>query len=131
MHWRLILRIVLTFWVWFYTPNVDRLHAEEPKPVRIIRLDPHTGLAPVYFRTTVWVEPHEGNRELCLVWGQEMVESSCRQLEGLSSPKAFHYPVNRTRLLIYSGQNVVAAVVTRNDGSVHVAKEFIEVRRPE
>lgn len=129
LNWRLIGRVVLSFWVWFYMPNMDRvLRAEEPKPVKIVRVYPKLSLGATQFKVTVWVEPHEGNRELCLVWGQDLYEQSCRQLYGTQSPRAFHYPLSNSKMLKYVGTNFVAVVLKRSDGSTYTVKETVEIR---
>ncbi len=130
-HWRVIVQIVLTFYIWFYAPDPERVLHADPKPVAI-KVNPRVGISPVTPRITVRVERHEGNRKLCLYWGKdgwdpEFYESSCRE-HNPDAPITIVYNPTGARRLDEGGVWHIIAVLQRNDESIYKAQETVEVR---
>lgn len=131
MNWRAIFCVVLTFWIWYYTPDLEQHLRAEPAPISI-KVNPRVGLAPVAPRITVRVERHEGNRKLCLFWGHDgwdpgFYESSCRE-HLPDAPITTIFPSSRSRYFTEGGTYNVIAVLQRSDESLYKAQETVEVR---
>ncbi len=126
MNWRLIARVVLTFWLAYYAPNPDHVRAEG-KDIAI-KLSSKVGLAPHSVRITVRVEPHELNRKLCLVWGQTnwdptLMDASCRE-QLPDGPITTVFPIKTLR---EPGEWIFVAVIYRSDDTYKRASDTLEV----
>lgn len=128
LHWRLIFTVVLFFWVWFYTPNVDQaLRADEGKPITVVVAPRVTMNPPKQARIKARITPHEGNREFCYIWSvnQGFPNRSCFELQGADTPITFP---DRYITLREAGEWTVGAAIRRNDGKWYLAVETVEVR---
>lgn len=118
MRKHLIARVVLTFWLWYYSPLAHALAVEEIS----IRPYPLMGLVPHSMRVTVRIDPNEENRELCLLWGlsgEEGMESkSCETLDGVNSRRTFYFPRsgNNAIVLREAGEWIFTADIRKANG---------------
>ena len=122
MRWRLLLVLVVCFWLWFYLP----LWAEPPAVSITIR--PRVTMVGQLVRVTVKVPQHPANRELWLYWGVEaegMYSNSLVQLDGDSQATRMTYWFERE--MTTSGRWKFTARLLRNDNTEKTAVEFVEV----
>ncbi len=113
MRWKLILGIVLGFWIWFYLPKV--LTADQIS----IRARPQAGMVPFMTEVVVKLERDERNRELCLAWNRagdpaEFTASSCYELADPMKAAITH---TFRRTLREPGEWLFVGAVRINDGS--------------
>ena len=109
----------LILWLWFCALPF----AGDPVTIRV---QPRLGMAPLTTSILVRIEPHEGNRELCLFWGiaeEDMYSSSCLQLDGVGAKRPYQW----YRVLRIRGVWAITAAIRRSDGSTHRARETVEV----
>lgn len=104
--------VIVTIWSCFYYPLIL---SAAPKPVEVMRVSVgHRGFVRVILR----VEPHEGNRKVCLTWYPEEEEDfpskSCRDVEGTAAPITYTYE----KTLPHGGLWYFKGVVERNTGRV-------------
>ena len=114
-------RIAATFtlWLWFCALSFGI----EPLTLRVTG---RLGMAPYTVNIMARIEPHERNRELCLLWGigeEEMYSVSCQQLDGSTAKRFYQWQ----RVFREPGEWVVEVTVQRNDGSTVRARDTIRV----
>src|SRR3990167_5960675 len=132
-NWRQIIIIVIFFWLWFYLPLFAGAGAEpEPKPeppAISMSIRPRAMMMGQYVRVTVRVPQHPNNRRLRLYWGVEaegIYSSSDVQLDGDSQSTRMTYWFLRE--LSASGRWKFTAELLRNDETIKIAVEYVEVR---
>ena len=116
IRWVVVLTIGFVFWGWC-------LFGAAPVAVRV---SPRIGMTPLTVATTVILERHELNRELCFFWGigeEGLYSSSCVGLDGAQSQRVFYFQ----RTFREPGVWAVIAQLRRADDSMYRAVDMVEV----
>ena len=113
MRWKLIIGVVVGFWLWFYAPRL--IGAEGIS----IKARPQAGMVPMTLDLTITLEQDIRNRELCLAWNMagdppEFTTSSCYEITNPDTARRTH---TFRKTIREPGEWFYVGAVRKNDGS--------------